>query len=176
MGRPGRLDEWALAHFSFLRAAILVTSKERQLERLFGPTIEALGCRIWGVELVSQGKHALLRIYIDRSNGVSIDDCERVSKQVSALLDVEDPIGSSYTLEVSSPGLDRLLFKPEHYAQSVGERVDLRLGLPEQGRRRVIGEMTRYTGDEVTVDVDGTPFVVHLANVQRARIVPTFDR
>src|SRR5262245_39041527 len=153
-----------------------MTSRERQLERVLGPTIEALGCRIWGVELLSQGKHSLLRIYIDRDDGVSIEDCERVSKQVSAVLDVEDPITSSYTLEVSSPGLDRLLFKPEHYAQSVGERVDLRLGMPEQGRRRVIGEMTRYAGDELTVDVDGTPFIVQLANVQRARIVPRFDR
>jgi ribosome maturation factor RimP len=153
-----------------------MTSRERQLERVLGPTIEALGCRIWGVELLSQGKHSLLRIYIDRDDGVSIDDCERVSKQVSAVLDVEDPITSSYTLEVSSPGLDRLLFKPEHYAQSVGERVDLRLGIPEQGRRRVIGEMTRYAGGELTVDVDGTPFVVQLTNVQRARIVPRFDR
>ena len=152
-----------------------MTSRERQLERVLGPAIEALGCRIWGVELLSQGKHSMLRIYIDRDDGVSIDDCERVSKQVSALLDVEDPIASSYTLEVSSPGMDRLLFKPEHYAQSVGERVDLRLGMPEQGRRRVIGEMTKYGGEEVTVNVDGTPFVVQLANVQRARIVPRFE-
>jgi ribosome maturation factor RimP len=152
-----------------------MTSRERQLERVLGPAIESLGCRIWGVELLSQGKHSMLRIYIDRIDGVSIDDCERVSKQVSALLDVEDPIASSYTLEVSSPGMDRLLFKPEHYAQSVGERVDLRLGMPEQGRRRVIGEMTKYGGDDVTVDVDGTPFVIQLANVQRARIVPRFD-
>jgi ribosome maturation factor RimP len=152
-----------------------MTSRERQLERVLGPTIESLGCRIWGIELLSQGKHALLRIYIDRDDGVSIDDCERVSKQVSAVLDVENPIDSSYTLEVSSPGMDRLLFKPEHYAQSVGERVDLRLGAPEQGRRRVIGEMTQYAGEAVTVDVDGTPFVVQLANVQRARVVPRFD-
>jgi len=153
-----------------------VNAKERHLERLLGPTVEALGCRIWGIELLTQGKHSLLRVYIDRDDGVTIDDCERVSKQVSALLDVEEPVTSSYTLEVSSPGLDRLLFKPEHYAESVGERVDLRLGFPEQGRRRVIGEMTDYGDDEVTVNVDGVPFVVQVANVQRARIVPQYDK
>ena len=153
-----------------------MNAKERHLERLLGPTVEALGCRIWGIELLTQGKHSLLRVYIDRDDGVTIDDCERVSKQVSALLDVEEPVTSSYTLEVSSPGLDRLLFKPEHYAESVGERVDLRLGFPEQGRRRVIGEMTDYGDDEVTVNVDGVPFVVQVANVQRARIVPQYDK
>jgi ribosome maturation factor RimP len=83
-----------------------MTRKERELEALLGPTIEAHGSRIWGIEYMGHGKRATLRIYIDSAAGVTIDDCERVSKQVSGVLDVEDPLGAGYVLEVSSPGLD----------------------------------------------------------------------
>jgi ribosome maturation factor RimP len=103
-----------------------MTKKEQQLEALLAPSVMALGLRIWGIEYLAQGKRSLLRIYIDGDNGVTIEDCERVSKQVSDLLDVEDVLASSYTLEVSSPGMDRVLFKLEQYAESIGETVDAR--------------------------------------------------
>jgi ribosome maturation factor RimP len=152
-----------------------VNRKEKELESLFAPTVGALGCRIWGVEYLSQGKRSMLRIFIDRDEGVSVEDCERVSKQVSALLDVEDPLGPAYTLEVSSPGLDRLLMKPEHYVECVGEVVDLRLNFAFEGRRHFVGRMVGYEDDEVVIQVEDTEFVFPLENVQRARIVPQFE-
>ena len=85
------------------------------------PTVESLGCSIWGVEYLSQGKHTKLRLYIDRSEGVTVDDCADVSRHVSDVLDVEEILSAAYTLEVSSPGMDRILFKESQYAESVGE-------------------------------------------------------
>jgi len=152
-----------------------MTKKEQQLEALLAPSVMALGLRIWGIEYLSQGKRSLLRIYIDGDEGVTIDDCERVSKQVSDLLDVENVLASSYTLEVSSPGLDRLLFKPEQYAESIGETVDVRLNYPFEGRRRFVGALTRLEDDEVIVQVEDLEFLIPLSNVQRARIVPRFE-
>ena len=145
-----------------------------QLETLLGPTVEGLGCRLWGIEYLSQGRRSVLRVYIDRDAGVSVEDCELVSKQISALLDVEEPIGGSYTLEVSSPGMDRCLFRPDQYAESIGESIDLRLNFPFEGRRRLVGRMVRFENDEVALQLDDTEFLIPLENVQRARIVPDF--
>jgi ribosome maturation factor RimP len=152
-----------------------MTKKEQQLEALLAPSVMALGLRIWGIEYLAQGKRSLLRIYIDGDNGVTIEDCERVSKQVSDLLDVEDVLASSYTLEVSSPGMDRVLFKPEQYAESIGETVDVRLNYPFEGRRRFVGALTSLENDEVIVQVEDSEFLIPLSNVQRARIVPRFE-
>jgi ribosome maturation factor RimP len=152
-----------------------MTKKEQQLEALLAPSVMALGLRVWGIEYLAQGKRSLLRVYIDGDEGVTVDDCERVSKQVSDLLDIEEVLASSYTLEVSSPGLDRLLFKPEQYAESIGEMVDVRLNYPFEGRRRIVGALTSLENDEVVVLVDGAEFQIPLDNVQRARIVPQFD-
>ena len=152
-----------------------MTKKEQQLEALLTPAVMALGLRIWGIEYLSQGKRSLLRIYIDGDDGVTIDDCERVSRQVSDLLDVENVLVSSYTLEVSSPGLDRLLFKPEQYAESIGETVDVRLNYPFEGRRRLVGPLTSLENDNVVVVVEDSEFLIPLSNVQRARIVPRFE-
>jgi ribosome maturation factor RimP len=154
-----------------------MTKKERDLEALLRPTVEALGCRIWGIEYFGAGRRATLRIYIDRDGGVSIDDCERVSKQVGSVLDVEDPIGAvGYTLEVSSPGLDRLLFKPEQYAESLGETVDVRLAFSHEGRRHFVGRLNALDSGEIAVQVDeNEEVVIPLEHVQRARVVPQFD-
>lgn len=104
-----------------------MAGKDQQITDLLGATIEALGFELWGVEYLSQGRHSLLRIYIDAEQGISVDDCALVSHQVSAVLDVEDPISGEYTLEVSSPGMDRLLFRLDQYPGFVGEVVDVRL-------------------------------------------------
>jgi ribosome maturation factor RimP len=153
----------------------MTTRKERELETLLEPSLKALGLRIWGVEYQGQGKRALLRVYIDSDSGITVDDCERASKQIGAVLDVESPLNSSYTLEVSSPGLDRLLFKREQYAESVGEILDVRLSFPFEGRRRVKGRLNSMERDEIAVQVDEDEVVIPLENVQRARIVPQFD-
>lgn len=152
-----------------------MTKKEQQLELLLTPTVAAMGLHIWGIEYLGQGKRSVLRLYIDRGEGVTIEDCERVSKQVSELLDVDGVLTSSYTLEVSSPGMDRLLFKPEQYAQSIGETVDVRLNYPFEGRRRVVGTLTALANDEVVVQMEDAEFLIPLSNVQRARIVPRFE-
>jgi ribosome maturation factor RimP len=152
-----------------------MTKKEQQLETLLAPAVTALGLRIWGIEYLAQGKRSVLRIYIDADAGVTVDDCERVSKQASDLLDVEDLLNASYTLEVSSPGLDRVLFKRDQFAESIGETVDIRLNYPVEGRRRLVGPMRGLEDDELVVQVDDAEFVVALDNVQRARIVPQFD-
>jgi len=152
-----------------------MTKKEQQLETLLAPSVAALGLRVWGIEYLAQGKRSMLRIYIDGDNGVTIEDCERVSRQTSDLLDVENILASAYTLEVSSPGMDRLLFKPEQYAESIGETVDVRLNYPFEGRRRFVGALTSLANDEVVVRVEDSEYQIPLSNVQRARIVPRFE-
>ncbi len=152
-----------------------MTNKERELDALLSPTVAAMGLRMWGIEYLGHGKHAVLRVYIDRDEGVTIDDCEQVSKQVSELLDVEGTLTASYTLEVSSPGMDRLLFKPEQYAESIGETVDVRLNYPFEGRRRVIGSLAGLTDEEVVIQFEDSEYLIPLSNVARARIVPRFE-
>ena len=104
-----------------------MATKEQQMEAMLAPTVEALGFELWGLEYLSQGRHSLLRVYIEHDKGISVDDCAAVSEQVSAVLDVEDPITGEYTLEVSSPGMDRLLFKLEQFTAYIGEEIDIRL-------------------------------------------------
>jgi ribosome maturation factor RimP len=152
-----------------------MTKKEQQLEALIAPSVAALGLNVWGVEYLAQGKRSLLRVFIDSPDGVTIDDCERVSRQVSDLLDVEEVLAATYTLEVSSPGMDRLLFKPQQFAESIGETVDVRLNYPFEGRRRIVGALTSLENDEVVVQVEDSEYLIPLSNVQRARIVPRFE-
>ena len=138
---------------------------------LIDATIQALGLDLWGVELLQQGKYSLLRIYIEREEGVTIEDCEKVSRQVSALLDVEDPIAGEYTLEVSSPGMDRPLFSIEHYSQYVGSEVDLKLRRPIDGRRKFKGQIIKVSGDIVGLLVEGSEYDLEFSNIEKASIV-----
>jgi ribosome maturation factor RimP len=149
--------------------------KEKQIEALLTPTVAANGCAIWGVEWLSSGRHSRLCLYIDRADGISVDDCERISREVSDLLDVEDVLQQNYTLEVSSPGMDRILFSPDQFASNVGQRVDVRLNFPFEGRKRIVGLLTAVEDGEAVVRVDDNEFILPLENVQRARIVPEFD-
>jgi len=150
-------------------------SRQAEIEHLIAAAVTALGCELWGTELSTRGRNSLLRIYIDREDGVSIEDCEAVSRRVGRLFDVEEPITGHYTLEVSSPGMDRILFRIEHYAQYIGETVDVRLVRPFEGRRRLTGLLAGVDGDEVRVQVDDEEFVLPLEWIQRARVVPRFE-
>lgn len=152
-----------------------MNTREQDIERLLTPAIEALGCELWGIELMSMGRHSKLRVYIERSEGVSIDDCERVSRNVSDLLDIEDVMPQAYTLEVSSPGMDRILFRPDHYVQNVGATVDVRLHFPFEGSKRVVGVLAGIEDEQVAVQVGEDEYVLPLENIQRARLVPQFD-
>ena len=148
---------------------------EQKVEALLRMTVEGMGCEIWGVEFLSQGRHSKLRLYIDKADGVSIDDCAKVSRQVSDVLDVENMFTKGYTLEVSSPGMDRILFNAEQYESHVGETVDVRLNFPLEGKKRVVGLLAGVENAEAIVQADGEEYVLPLENVQRARIVPQFD-
>jgi len=149
--------------------------KEKQIEELLAPTVESLGCGIWGVEFLSQGKHTKLRLYIDRAEGVNVDDCADVSRHVSDILDVEEVFNNAYTLEVSSPGMDRILFKEAQFADSVGEQVDVRLNFPFEGRKKFTGTLAGVQDSMAVVQIDENEYLLPLENIQRARVVPVFD-
>lgn len=148
-----------------------------RLQDLLEPVVAGLGYEWVGLEFVSAGASSTLRIYIDLDGGISVDDCERVSRQLSAVLDVEDVIRGHYTLEVSSPGLDRPLFTPEHYRRFAGREVRLQLRDLVQGRRKLDGRLAGIdAGDEVSVVADGVEYRIPLANIAKARLKPEFRR
>jgi ribosome maturation factor RimP len=136
------------------------------------PVIEAMGYELVGVEFHPSGANALLRIYIDKASGVGVADCQRVSVQVSGLLDVEDPIPGHYTLEVSSPGLDRPLFDADHFARFAGHRARIHLVEPLGGRRKLTGLLKGMGDDDVIVEVDGEDLRVPLERIGKARLIP----
>lgn len=142
---------------------------------MIAPVVTGQGCEIWGIEFVSQGRHSRLRVYIDKENGITVDDCENVSRHVSDVLDIADLIPSAYTLEVSSPGMDRILFRPEHYGRSAGETVDVRLHQAFEGQKHFVGVLAAFEDGEAYVHVGDEEYVFPIENVQRARIVPRFD-
>jgi len=148
-----------------------VNSSEVLITELIGTTVKALGLELWGVELLQQGRYSLLRVYIEREEGVTIEDCEKVSRQVSALLDVEDPIAGEYTLEVSSPGVDRPLFSVEQYAKYVGSEVNLKLRRAVDGRRKFKGQIIKVSGDIVGLLVEGTEYDLEHSEIEKASIV-----
>jgi len=116
-----------------------------------------------------------LRVYIDKPGGVSISDCERISHDLGDVLDLEGLIGGRYDLEVSSPGLDRILFNAEQYADHVGDTVDVRLNFPFEGRKRFVGLLAGVEDGQALVRIEDEEYVLPLENVQRARVVPAFD-
>ncbi len=151
-----------------------MAKQEQQITELLVPTVEAAGCELLGIELIRAGRHTTLRIYIDKAEGVNVDDCARVSHEISAILDVEDPIQSEYVLEVSSPGLDRPLFTIEHFLKAVGQKVEIKLTVPQDGRRKFKGQLTAVEEDMLVVEVDGKPYRLLMDNIDKANVVPVF--
>ncbi|MBU2710585.1 ribosome maturation factor RimP [Zooshikella harenae] len=151
-----------------------MASKHQTLEQLIVPTIEALGFVVWGIELFSQGKHSKLQVFIDSPKGINLDDCEKVSRQISSILDVEDPISGEYTLEVSSPGMDRPLFTLAHYEAFKGHKVQLKLRSPYEGRRKFKGVITGVENDEVVVQVEDHEYLFAIDLIEKANIIPQF--
>ncbi len=146
-----------------------------RLDKLVQPLVEELGYEFVGLEHSSNPKNAMLRIYIDHEAGIDLDDCSKVSREVASLLDVEDPISGHYNLEISSPGLDRPLFTPEHYQQFVGEEVKLNLFAPEDGRRKFTGRILAVEGQSVQLSVDDIEIELSFGNIAKAKLVPDFD-
>ena len=140
---------------------------------MFSPAVSGLGFELWGVEYIGQGKHSVLRLYIDSENGVTLDDCTEVSHQVSGILEVEDPIKGQYNLEVSSPGLDRPLFTTEQFARYVGSKVKVRLRQAVLGRRKFTAMIDAVEGDEIVlVDETGEAISVHMSDIEKANVEP----
>ncbi|MDQ1212511.1 ribosome maturation factor RimP [Pantoea anthophila] len=143
------------------------------MTELVSAPVEALGYELVGIEFV-RSRTSILRIYIDSEDGINVDDCADVSHQVSAVMDVEDPITVPYNLEVSSPGLDRPLFTAEHYTRFMGEEVTLVLRMAVQNRRKWQGIIKSVDGEMITVHVEGNDVVFALSNIQKANLVPHF--
>ncbi|MEL0660928.1 ribosome maturation factor RimP [Psychromonas arctica] len=152
-----------------------MASLEERLTEMLAPSVEDLGYELVGVEYVRAGKHSTLRVYIDQEEGILVDDCAAVSRQVSAIMDVEDPITNEYTLEVSSPGMERPLFNAAQYAAFLGEEVKIQLRMPIQNRRRWKGVISSVDGEIISVSVEGKEERFALSNIQKANIVPKFD-
>jgi ribosome maturation factor RimP len=151
-----------------------MSNQFRQLQQIIAPAVAALGYELVGCELHRQQGMSLLRVYVDRPTGVSLDDCAKISRQISAVLDVEDPISGRYHLEVSSPGLERPLFTSEHFRQFIGRKVNVLLRQPQNGRRRYRGVIQAVNGEQITLIVDDAMVVISHDNVDKANLIADF--
>jgi len=147
---------------------------EHKLAEMLRPAVEETGKELLGVEFISSGNNSILRLFIDHENGIDVDDCAEVSRQVGAILDVEDPISSEYNLEVSSPGLDRPLFDLEHYKAVIGETVNIKLSIPLNGRRKFKGELSAIEKDDLIVIIDGEDYQLAFGNIDKGNLVAKF--
>lgn len=141
---------------------------------LAAPVVEAAGCTLWDVEYVKEAGQWFLRLYIDKEGGISIEDCEAVSRPMSDLLDEADPIEGSYTFEVSSAGADRSLKKPEHFAQMMGRQVEVRLYRAVEGSKSLVGELKGYQAGDVTIALAGEMRTIPKADVAQVRLYVSF--
>ncbi|CAM3989480.1 ribosome maturation factor RimP [Vreelandella rituensis] len=149
--------------------------KHAALYALIEPVVAAMGFELWGIDHLSQGKHSRLVVYIERDSGVSVEDCADVSRQVSAVFDVEDPIAGEYRLEVSSPGMARPLYTLDHYIRFQGHQIALKLRLPFDGRRKFQGLLAGVEGDDVLLQFEGEEYCFPIESIDQAHIVPQFE-
>ena len=150
--------------------------QDATLQELLAPVVTALGYELLGIERLSRGQRtSIVRLYIDSPQGITLDDCERVSYQVSGVLDVENPIVGSYTLEVSSPGIDRPLFTLEHFKRFIGHQIKIRLAHPVQTRRHFTGILQKVEDLNVTIMVEGREYHLPYHQIEKARLVPRWD-
>jgi ribosome maturation factor RimP len=143
-----------------------------ELQKLLEPAIERLGYELTDLEVRLSGQGGLVRLTIDKPDGIDLDDCEKVSHAMSALLDVEDPVPGNYSLEVSSPGLDRKLTKLEHFQRFEGETLKVTMRFPMEGRRRFRGKLLSSNEENIVVEVDGESYSLPLTMIDTARLVP----
>ena len=145
---------------------------EQRVHGLISSSVEALGYELWGVEYDPRGRGSTLRIFIDSVTGISLDDCVTVSRQVSALLDVEDPIFEEYELEVSSPGVDRRLFNREQYSSFIGEKLHLLLTKPFKGKRKHVALLSEVLSNEMVLQVDDGEYRIPFDILEKVRVQP----
>ncbi len=149
--------------------------KQDKLSELLSPIVEDLGYRFWGLEYQVRKADALLRIYIDHENGISVDDCAKVSHEVAGILDVEEPITMAYILEVSSPGMDRILFSANQFSEFIGEDVKMKLNQMVDKRRKIKGKIVSVEGEQITIESEQEQITITFDQIMRARINPGFD-
>ena len=146
---------------------------EDKLTGLVAPAVEALGHELVGIEYLAQGAHSVLRIYIDSPEGITLDDCSRVSHQVSGVLEVEDPIRGKFNLEVSSPGLDRPLFSLAHFQRFMGKAVKLRLRQPVEGQRKFKGVIEAVENDRIQIALEDSKLLeLEIDEIEKANLIP----
>jgi ribosome maturation factor RimP len=143
-----------------------------EFRRLLQPAIERLGYELSDLEMKLGGNSGVVRIFIDHPDGIGLEDCEKVSMAVSALLDVEDPLPGHYSLEVSSPGLDRKLTKVEHFQRFAGQTVKVQMRFPIAGRKRFRGTLVSSGDANIVVEVDGESHSLPVATIDNVRLVP----
>ena len=146
--------------------------KEKLLTNLLSPVIEDMGFVFWGLEYLPQKNNAILRVYIDHADGISVDNCADCSRELSGILEVEDPIKGAYVLEVSSPGFDRVLFNSQQVARYLGEQVQIKLAQPVNGARNIKGVIDSVDGDSIVVANEVTEYEFDMGNVMKARLKP----
>jgi len=149
-------------------------ARHQQLTEMLAPVVESMGFVFWGLEFMSNGKHSMLRIFIDHEDGITVDNCADVSRQISSVLDVEDPISQEYNLEVSSPGMDRPIFTLEQYAALAGNIVEVRLRMAFDGRRKFKGRLVGVEQEDVVVHVDDNEYLLPFELIDKAHVVPQF--
>lgn len=142
-----------------------------EIEQLLLPLIESLGYELWAVEYFPQGKHSILRVLIDRDQGISLSDCERVSREVSGLLDVEDPIPGVYNLEISSPGIPRPLLKPAHYIRYIGSEIQLKLRQPIAGTKKINAVIQSADEQAVTLAMGEESLTLPYSQIVKANLI-----
>jgi len=143
----------------------------QDLTDLLSPVVESMGFELVGVEFHGTEHHGLLRIYIDHENGIVVDDCAAVSRQISALLDVEDPITQAYDLEVSSPGVNRPLFKADDYQKFSGSQAKIKLGVALDGRKNFTGTLHGFENDQVLIEVDNETYELPFHDIAKANLI-----
>jgi len=144
------------------------------LEKLLAPVAQQEGCELYDIEYVKEGSERILRLFIDSADGINLDDCERVSRAVEAVLDEEDPITGEYRLQVSSPGVERKLRKPTHYTRFVGHKMAVRLFAPHDpvtGRKKFTGKLTKFENNKLTIQTDDEEFTIELSQVSACNLV-----
>jgi ribosome maturation factor RimP len=172
--RVRRYAGWANGPFFLCGLQTVVTGRgtdKRELIALLEPMVESLGYELVDID-VRPGRNGLLRLFIDRDPPVTLGDCEMVSEQIGAFLDVEDPLPGSYVLEVSSPGADRRLRTRDHFERFVGSRIRVELATPREGRRRFTGVLNAVKDQSIGLEVDGRRVEIELGEVATARLVP----
>jgi ribosome maturation factor RimP len=154
-----------------------MTTINEQVKALIKPTVESMGYEFWGLIFQAQQGRSLLRVFIESPQGVPIDACEKISRQIASILDTEDVIRHAYVLEVSSPGMDRQLFELEHYRRVVGSKVKVKLLEAIEGRRSFVGIVIGVEEDgNISLNVEGKSMVLPIEKIQTAQVQPDFSK